>query len=72
MTSLVAIGGFGGIVVLLGAIITIGRGIFKQISATQDNTEAVRDLTTHVARLEALYNGHESRISVLEDRVKRV
>jgi hypothetical protein len=72
VNTLVIAGGCGGVVVLLGAIIAIGRGIFKQISATEENTVAVRDLTSHVARLEALYNGHETRIAVLEDRVKRV
>jgi hypothetical protein len=71
MKDLVAIGGLGGVVVLLGAIVAIGRGIFKQIRATEENTQAVRELTGHVARLEALYNGHETRITVLEDRIKR-
>ena len=72
MNTLIAIGGIGGVVVLLGAIIAIGRGIFKQISATEENTVAVKDLTAHVARLENLYQGHETRIAILEDRVKRV
>ena len=72
MNTLIAIGGIGGVVVLLGAIIAIGRGIFKQISATEENTVAVKDLTTHVSRLENLYQGHETRIAILEDRVKRV
>ena len=71
MNTLIAIGGFGGVVILLGAVIAIGRGIFKQINATEENTVAVKDLTSHVARLENLYNGHETRITVLEDRLKR-
>jgi len=68
---MIAIGGFGGIVILLGAVITIGRGIFRQVNATEENTAAVRGLTTQVARLEGLYNGHEARIAVLEDRIHR-
>ena len=71
MNWLIAIGGLGGLVILLSAIIVIGRGIFKQISATEENTTAVRDLSAQVGRLHDLYNGHETRISVLEDRLKR-
>ena len=56
----------------MNTLIAIGRGIFKQISATEENTVAVKDLTAHVARLENLYQGHETRIAILEDRVKRV
>jgi hypothetical protein len=72
MNGLIAAGGIGGVVILLGAIVTVGRGIFRQVKATEENTEAVKDLTSHVARLENLYNGHETRIAILEDRMKRV
>ena len=71
MTWLIGIGGLGGLVVLFSAIIVIGRGIFRQISATEENTSAVRGLTDQVAKLHDLYGGHETRISILEDRVKR-
>lgn len=71
MNALVAIGGLGGLVVLLSAIIVIGRGIFKQVNATEENTLAVQNLTKEVADMKAMYANHETRISVLEDRLKR-
>ena len=71
MTWLIALGGGGGMIVVLTAIIVIGRGIFRQISATEENTSAVRDLATQVSHLREVYNNHETRIAVLEDRAKR-
>jgi hypothetical protein len=68
---LIAIGGFGGLVVLLSFIVVIGRGIFKQVSATEDNTTAVRELTSEVGQIKTMYQNHETRITVLEDRMKR-
>jgi len=68
---LIAIGGIGGLVVLLSAIVVIGRGIFRQITATEDNTNAMVRLTDKVGHIEALYQNHETRIAILEDRVKR-
>lgn len=71
MNALIAIGGFGGLVVLLSAIIVIGRGIFKQVNATEENTTAVNNLTTVVGEMKGMLSNHETRISVLEDRAKR-
>jgi hypothetical protein len=68
---LIAIGGFGGLVVLLSAIIVVGRGIFKQVNATEENTGATKDLTKGMGEIRAMLSNHETRISVLEDRVKR-
>jgi len=71
MNWLIAIGGLGGLVILLSAIIVIGRGIFKQINATEENTDAVKDLTRGMTEIKGMISNHETRISVLEDRVKR-
>lgn len=71
MTLLVALGGAGGVIAVLAAIIMIGRGIFKQVSATEDLAEAVKGLTSTVTELQRTLNGHETRLSVLEDRIKR-
>jgi hypothetical protein len=49
----------GGLVVFLTAITVVARGIFRQTSATEENTKAVKRLT------EAFTN-HESRISRVE------
>jgi hypothetical protein len=68
---LIAIGGFGGLVILLSAIVVIGRGIFRQISATEENTSAVKDLTKQMAEIKGMISNHETRIAVLEDRVRR-
>ena len=71
MNILAVVGGIGGFIILLTAIISVGRAIFKQVSATEDNTEAVRQLTEQVGSLKNMYQDHETRIAILEDRVKR-
>jgi hypothetical protein len=71
MQAFAIFGGAGGIVASIGAIIIVGRGVFRQVSATEDNTRAVRELTGRVESLFQLHSNHETRISVLEDRIKR-
>lgn len=71
MNALIAIGGIGGLIALLSAIIIIGRGIFRQVNATEDNTEALNGLSAKVEKLSHTANGHETRLAILEDRVKR-
>lgn len=71
MTVLVVLGGGGGIVALIGAIIIVGRGVFRQVGATEDNTQAIKALTDEVAKIRHNINGHETRIAILEDRGRR-
>ena len=71
MNVFVVLGSLGGLVAALGAIIILGRGIFRQVNATEDNTKALQDLTGKVDALFQSYSNHETRISVLEDRLKR-
>ena len=71
MNVLVSVGGFGGAVILLTAVVAIGRGIFRQINATEDNTKAMRDLCTQVAKLQDMYHGLQVRMAIVEDRIKR-
>lgn len=71
MNTLIAIGGLGGVIVLLGAIIAVGRGVFRQISATEENTDAVKKLTADIGQLQSMFHNHETRIAVLEDRIGR-
>lgn len=71
MKAFEAIGGFGGLVVLITAIVVIGRGIFRQVSVTEDNTDALKELSRQVEKLTGDYQSHEIRISVLEDRIQR-
>lgn len=68
MNVLLAIGGAGGILAFATAVVVIGRGIFRQVNATDDNTAAIRELSSEVGRLTRQFNGHETRIAVLEDR----
>ena len=71
MNIVVILSSSGGILAFISAIIFLGRGIFKQVNATEDNTEAVKQLTTEVTALKNGFNGHEVRITVLEDRDRR-
>jgi hypothetical protein len=71
VTYLIAIGGISGIVVLLSAIVVIGRGIFRQVNATEENTRALQGLSEKMVHMETMYQNHETRLTVLEDRVKR-
>lgn len=71
MSVLIIISGFSGLVVLLSAVVVIGRGIFKQVNATEENTTSVRELTKGISEIKAMLSNHETRISVLEDRAKR-
>jgi hypothetical protein len=57
--------------VVFGAIVTLARGIFRQVNATEDNTMAVRELGALVTELKNLYTGLDKRVAVLEDRIKR-
>jgi hypothetical protein len=71
VSILIVFGGVSGLIILLSTIVVIGRGIFKQVTATEDNTTAVRELTQEVAQIKSMYQNHETRITVLEDRIKR-
>lgn len=71
MTWLVAAGGVGGLLILLTFVIAVGRGVFRQVNATEDNTAAVKELTSKINTIMAQLNGHETRIAVLEERTKQ-
>lgn len=71
MTSILAIlGALGGLVVFGTAIITIVRGIFRQVNATEKNTEALNSLSTVVSNIDTRIDDHAQRISRLEGRIK--
>jgi hypothetical protein len=69
MSSLVVL--IAGIFTLLGTVVIVGRGIFRQVNAVQENTDAVKALTAKVEGLFKQFADHETRISVLEDRIHR-
>ena len=71
MLALEVLGSLGGVVALLTAVTLVARGIFRQVSATEDNTTATRENTKAVNDLKAMFANHETRITVLEDRNRR-
>lgn len=70
-TVLASLGGIGGILAVLTAIIYIGRGVFRQVNATEQLTSAVAELSKTVRELQGTLGSHETRITVLEDRLNR-
>lgn len=67
MVAVQIISAAGGGIIFLGAIIGLLRGIFKQTAATEDNTKALDRLQKSVDKLFATQNGHEGRLTSLED-----
>ena len=65
------LGALGGVVVFLGGVWAIVRGIVRQTVATQDNTKAIRALTGKVDKLGETVNDHASRLGRLEGRRQR-
>lgn len=55
------LGALGGLVVFVGAVVTVARGIFRQIAATEANTAALGELT-------GTLKDHETRIARIEGR----
>jgi hypothetical protein len=63
------LGALGGAVVFAGALITVARGIFRQINATEANTAALGKLSHQLDDLDGKLGDHETRISRLEGRM---
>lgn len=62
------LGSLSGIIVFLSAVVVVMRGIFKIVNATDENTQAVKDLGEDLRKMSDRINGHEIRIAVLEAR----
>lgn len=56
---LASLGALGGLAVFVGSVAALARGIFRQVAATEANTEAVN-------RLARKLDDHETRIARLE------
>jgi hypothetical protein len=65
----IILGGSGGVLGLLGVAVIVGRGIFKQVAATEENTVAVRELSKGMEAVVTRLNKHEVDLAVLKDRV---
>ena len=59
-------GSLGGIVTVIGAVWFIVRAILRNVSATEDNTQATNSLSTEMRELRTIVNGHGERIATLE------
>lgn len=64
-------GGLGGIVVFVGAVWAIVRGLFKQVNATDDNTKALRELARQLKDLTTTVDSHSTDIAWLKGRAGR-
>lgn len=71
MQTFVVLGGAGGVLAVLTGIAVIGRGIFRQVSAVEANTEAINHLSGRLDSLAQQNSNHETRLAVLEDRIRR-
>lgn len=69
MEVFIILGGSGGLLGLLAVAIGVGRGIFKQVAATEANTEATVALSKGMEGIVTRLNQHEIDIAVLKDRV---
>lgn len=63
---LTVFGALGGLVVFIGAIWTIVRAIFRQVNATEDNTQALSKMGASLDRLDNTVRAQGERISALE------
>jgi hypothetical protein len=60
------LGGIGGIVAFLAGVAAVLRGIFRQISATEDNTAAIHGLSERLDRQDGKLDDYGTRIARLE------
>jgi hypothetical protein len=71
MGGTVILSSLGGIIAFCGAVIIIGRGIFRQTEAVKANTKALEALPEQINKLIIRLDGHDIDIAVLKDRMKR-
>ncbi len=65
-TFLGVAGALGGLVAFAIAVVTIVRAIFGQVSATKDNTSALRDLIAKFEHIDGTVDQHGQRIASLD------
>jgi hypothetical protein len=67
-TGLAILGSLGGIAAFFGAFGVVVRAIFRQVSATEDNTAALNRLEVTVTKLDTQQGDLAHRVTVLEAR----
>lgn len=67
-TFLAVAGALGGFAVFSGAVWTIVRSIARQVSATTDNTTALKALSSKLDQIDGTVAQHGERIARLEGK----
>lgn len=67
-TFLAVAGALGGVAVFVAAVIAIIRAVTGQVSATKENTKALKALSGQIDRLDTTVDQHGERIARLEGR----
>lgn len=67
---LAVLGALGGGTAFLVAITVVVKAIFRQVKATEDNTQALNDLKDTVIKLDTVVDDHTVRIVRIEERLK--
>lgn len=62
------LGALGGVVVFLGAVFALMRGLFGIIHATEDNTSEVKGANNRLDEMNSKLDGAINRIARLEGR----
>lgn len=62
------IGLITGVIVISGALVTIAKGVFGQINATHENTQALNRVNISIAKLDTRVDQHDIDIAVLKDK----
>lgn len=65
------LGAIGGVAAFGGGVWVLVKGIFRIVSSTEDNTDAIKNLTAEVQKIGTRINGVEVRLAVVEDRTGR-
>jgi outer membrane murein-binding lipoprotein Lpp len=68
-TALEVFAALASLTVFCGGIAAIVRVGYKQTSATQENTSALRELKAGIDKLDTRVNAHDVSIGILQDRM---
>lgn len=66
-TALAILGALGGFSAFVTSVVLILRAIFKQVTATDSNTNATQALTKSVDELKVNISHLDTRVTILED-----
>lgn len=61
----VVLSSVGGVIALVGMVVVLGRGIFRQVDSTERNTLAITELTEVVGKMRDQMNTDHARTEIL-------